>query len=599
MFSGYHERVDLEDELYQDEEDSSLSDAESELQFRLYSQLHYSTENQDSHENLTEVQSSVPQTQPQQKSLPPPPPAAPVDVIVIDSGPDAITVSDNTEEDDSVCAKKGQTSKHCSLARKRCEPYSAHSLNPSRGQTGRNSPVDIVVLDSDSDESSDSHSVPPFVEDLGSDSDSDELENWMILGRDKHEEDQSIQLNLSISENCETPEHVNDGVKVANWIVSERDKRAQIYNKGVGPRRLSNRYYNENSVTCHNCNKVGHLSKNCPTPKKLPCCSLCGVRGHWARTCPKRHCSNCSLPGHTYDDCLERAYWHKRCHRCGMTGHFNDDCPEVWRQYHITTTPGPIRQSNNPEACKTPAYCYNCSKKGHFGFECSDRRMYSGTYPSLPFVSYYDNTQDINCREHRLKKKARELQDAGLIDLPDGGAVSSTPQPPQKKRKTYHQQSPYSTPTQPNNSHTPRRRIAHTPRHQPQQFTHMNFNQDRQTPGKGGQNTPHSAFTPHKLGKKKAKKKKKSSSVIVLDEDADFPRGCKNSPYAKGEVTSPWTANKNPGMPFGMKKNNSKKTESQTKKKERMWRKRQKKAANDAATYQPDDLFRIKQRRSR
>lgn len=62
----------------------------------------------------------------------------------------------------------------------------------------------------------------------------------------------------------------------------------------------------------------------CFCEQKVPCCSLCGHRGHLARTCPNRHCSNCLLPGHTFNECLERAYWHKRCHRCGMAGHFND-----------------------------------------------------------------------------------------------------------------------------------------------------------------------------------------------------------------------------------------------------------------------------------
>ncbi|KAI7811091.1 zinc finger CCHC domain-containing protein 7 [Triplophysa rosa] len=483
----FQECEDYEDELYQDEADSSLSDADSELQFRLYSQLHYSAENQDTHEDVREEESSVPQAQPQQTSSPPP--AAPIDVIVIDSGPDAITLSDNTEEDDSVCAKKGQTS-------------IAH-------------------------------------------------------------------------------------------------RRAQIYNKGVGrtSRRLSNRYYTNKSVTCHNCSKIGHLSKNCPTPKKLPCCSLCGHRGHLARTCPDRHCSNCWLPGHTFNDCLERAYWHKRCHRCGMSGHFNDACPEIWRQYHQTITPGPILESQNPDACKTPAYCYNCSKKGHFGFECSERRMYNGTYPTLPFVSYYDQTRDIRCREHRLKKKAKELQDAGLIDLPDDGAGSSTPQPPTKKKKTNYHTSLFRTPSQTNNPQTPKRRIAHTPKHHPQlHSTPLNINQAPQTPRTWDKNTPHSAFTPQEHSQKKAKRKRKRRKSAVIEEDADFPRGCSNGPHANRDVISPWTAN-TPNMLFGKK--NNKKTESQTKKKERIWRKRQKNAARDDAAYAPDDLFTIKQRRSR
>lgn len=46
MFSGYLEREVYEDELYQveDEDDSGLSEPDSELEFRLYSQLHYSAE---------------------------------------------------------------------------------------------------------------------------------------------------------------------------------------------------------------------------------------------------------------------------------------------------------------------------------------------------------------------------------------------------------------------------------------------------------------------------------------------------------------------------------------------------------------------------
>uniref|UniRef100_A0A674N8F1 Zinc finger CCHC domain-containing protein 7 n=1 Tax=Takifugu rubripes TaxID=31033 RepID=A0A674N8F1_TAKRU len=87
------------------------------------------------------------------------------------------------------------------------------------------------------------------------------------------------------------------------------------------------------NVQCRNCNKYGHLSKNCPEPKvshhkysysKMMACFLCGIQGHLASQCPNKHCNNCGLPGHLYDSCTERAYWHKQCHRCSMTGHFFD-----------------------------------------------------------------------------------------------------------------------------------------------------------------------------------------------------------------------------------------------------------------------------------
>ncbi len=191
MFSGYQERDDYEDELYQDDADSSLSDNDSELEFQLYSQLHYySAETQEDREDSREVQSSVPQTQTKQKSLHS---APPVDVIVIDSGTDAITISDNTEEDDSICANKGQSSKSWN---RKFQNHSLLSPTLPQVQARRSSPDEVVVLDSDSDDSS-SESVPPFVEDLHSDSDG--LENWMVLGREEDQEgDQDIQLNLSL-----------------------------------------------------------------------------------------------------------------------------------------------------------------------------------------------------------------------------------------------------------------------------------------------------------------------------------------------------------------------------------------------------------------
>uniref|UniRef100_A0A9J7XPS6 Zinc finger CCHC domain-containing protein 7 n=1 Tax=Cyprinus carpio carpio TaxID=630221 RepID=A0A9J7XPS6_CYPCA len=586
MFSGYQERDDYEDELYRDDADSSLSDTDSELEFRLYSQLHYSAEIQEEREDSREVQSSVPRIQTQQKSLPH---APPVDVIVIDSGTDVITVSDNSEEDDSVCAKKGQSSKRWN---RKLQTHSLLSPSLPQVQARRSSPDDVVVLDSDSDDSS-SESVPPFVEDL--DSDSDGLENWMILGQDKQDGDQTIQLNLSLAE-CHTverhEEHANDEENKQIWAVSEKDKEAQISNKRFGPRRVSNRYYNEKSITCHNCKKSGHLSKNCPAPKKVQCCSLCGLQGHFLRTCPNRYCSNCSLPGHTSDNCLERAYWHKRCHRCDMTGHFFDACPEIWRQYHITTTKGPFCKASDPEACRKPAYCYNCSKKGHFGHECAQKRMYNGTYPTLPFISRYDTKDDIHYREIRVKKQALELKQAGLIS-PDSAVITYTPQPPRKKQKTSHKHSPYPYSTHTNNQHTPKRRIAHTPKH-----TYFNVNQNSETPGNHGKHTPKSKFKPQKQSQNEAKKKKKKtqSEDFVLDEDADFPRGYKKRPHKTRDVSSPRKANVKPNKPFGMEKNNKK--DKISKKKERKWQKRERKAAKDSSMYPSDEnLFLIKQRK--
>ncbi|KAF6716622.1 Zinc finger CCHC domain-containing protein 7 [Oryzias melastigma] len=166
----------------------------------------------------------------------------------------------------------------------------------------RSPAVPVAVLSSSSESETRS--------DLSDSSDSEDLENWMILGQGKREEDQSISLhsNTDAGEGC-------------SWWVSEKDMEVQIHNKDRTSRtaRQPKRYFTWKNIHCRNCNKTGHLSKSCPEPKKL----------------------NCGQPGHAFGTCSEIAYSEKQCHRCGMKGHFSDAGPEIWRQYHLTTTNGP------------------------------------------------------------------------------------------------------------------------------------------------------------------------------------------------------------------------------------------------------------------
>ncbi|NXY09425.1 ZCHC7 protein, partial [Pteruthius melanotis] len=200
-----------------------------------------------------------------------------------------------------------------------------------------------------------------------------------------------------------------------DWSISHKDLEAQISNY-AGVRHSSTRYYKANkNLTCRNCDRPGHLSKNCPTPKKVPPCCLCAGRDHLQHSCPARFCLNCCLPGHYFRECLERAYWNKHCNRCDMKGHYADACPEIWRQYHLTTKPGPIRAAGSSSERSVAVYCYNCSRKGHLGYECSERRMQGNTFPSSPFVCYYDDECDIRRRASRLKRKVADLQEAGLL----------------------------------------------------------------------------------------------------------------------------------------------------------------------------------------
>ncbi|XP_029598782.1 zinc finger CCHC domain-containing protein 7 [Salmo trutta] len=223
MFAGYVDRAELEDELYGEESEGSEVE-DSELEFRLYSQLHYSSnpgekeeeeedrrlssshgenpgeeeeeeedrrlssshgENPGEEEEEEEeedgrkakrkqpsksrdhlkVKQKTQQGMKQQRGLSKGDPRRQrsfQEVIVIDSSQDdVITVSDNTEEDDGVCSAKGQRLKKGSL--QASTPAPQRKPAPKR----RSSSVD-----------------------------SDSLESWMILGSGKQDGDQSIILNL-------------------------------------------------------------------------------------------------------------------------------------------------------------------------------------------------------------------------------------------------------------------------------------------------------------------------------------------------------------------------------------------------------------------
>lgn len=188
MYSEYQEREEYEDELYKDEDGSSSSEVDSELEFRLYSQLHYCSssgqqENQNGlernrkglQENQTRLEGNRKGQQENRQQQA---------VIVIDSGPEVVTLSDSTEDEEGVCVSKGLKSQPPgSVCGRHVPPQSTPrevSADTSLGETAWENSV--ITLGSDSD--------------LTLDSDSDDLENWMILGQNKLEGDCRIQLNL-------------------------------------------------------------------------------------------------------------------------------------------------------------------------------------------------------------------------------------------------------------------------------------------------------------------------------------------------------------------------------------------------------------------
>ncbi|XP_036072226.1 zinc finger CCHC domain-containing protein 7-like [Oryzias melastigma] len=300
IFSAKQNWEEWEDELYRDDENSEESVSKSELEFHLYSQLHYSS-------NAGELDNAEEEEEHEGKQ----------DSDTSSSDLYSCTVRKRKKRNQS----RGRVSQ---MAQSYCRRFSRKLLSlvlmslpslmtqlrilmepvPQKAELYPNNRLPLQhnsIL---------RRGAEVLLSDLSDSSDSEDLENWMILGQGKREEDQSISLhsNTDAGEGC-------------SWWVSEKDMEVQIHNKDRTSRtaRQPKRYFTWKNIHCRNCNKTGHLSKSCPEPKKL----------------------NCGQPGHAFGTCSEIAYSEKQCHRCGMKGHFSDAGPEIWRQYHLTTTNGP------------------------------------------------------------------------------------------------------------------------------------------------------------------------------------------------------------------------------------------------------------------
>uniref|UniRef100_UPI00398F7A19 zinc finger CCHC domain-containing protein 7 n=1 Tax=Pristiophorus japonicus TaxID=55135 RepID=UPI00398F7A19 len=424
MFGGYEDLEAYEDELYR-EESSSEAEIDSDVEFQLYSQVHYANKLADLkmgrekgpaavYQETASVEDNVKKAGRTEKTVV----TSDCDVIVISDSPDVIILSD-TADDDSVYTCKGIKPSEWEVSERK-DQYIGELAPGSDRHTHRSAPsvgrlAELRKLSQCMGTSSLSRKSPQIQgtmmikESVSSGAEEDDkIESWMMLGHDQEEEnDDNIQLNVV---GCGTLRN-QEGDLHTQWSICEKDLE-----KPFG--RYHSRYYapTNKNVDCRNCGKLGHLSKNCPSPKKLLACCLCGVRGHLQRGCPERYCTNCNMPGHWFQNCIERAYWKKQCHRCQMTGHYADDCPEIWRQYHLTTNRGPIVNGYSQPIEKRSVYCYNCAKRGHYGYECSSKWMNNHTLPTSPFVYYYDTEHDIKKREWRLQRRVEELQDAGLLE---------------------------------------------------------------------------------------------------------------------------------------------------------------------------------------
>ncbi|KAK0718330.1 hypothetical protein B0T26DRAFT_627329, partial [Lasiosphaeria miniovina] len=92
------------------------------------------------------------------------------------------------------------------------------------------------------------------------------------------------------------------------------------------------------NVKCKNCEEMGHISANCPKPRKMICkncgedghfsidchsCTTCNSKDHHTKKCPTTiRCKRCNNLGHQRRFCPQRV-----CPFCKENGHIESDCP--------------------------------------------------------------------------------------------------------------------------------------------------------------------------------------------------------------------------------------------------------------------------------
>lgn len=232
---------------------------------------------------------------------------------------------------------------------------------------------------------------------LSSDS-NEEISKYDSFSNSKQQ--QPKELELDISELSEPDLPINDSIQytipehkitIPSFTVDQKEEekkepilpvKSLLLSESEGDEEQDNRYFGTTQPQgpiCFVCGTYGHVYKVCEEYLAKQSCYLCGSSSHTKMTCNQEMCFNCERPGHISKNCpspKRRRFMGgmsdgMNCTVCNQSGHSSSSCPLIWRRYRYEKR---LTESLfNDSIRKVKKYCYWCSGKGHFGDDCPKR----------------------------------------------------------------------------------------------------------------------------------------------------------------------------------------------------------------------------------